>query len=66
MGHIICGNCKNLLKFFVPESKDNRFWHRCSACGAINDLALDPASSGESKPAFKVVGVRREAAEDKN
>jgi hypothetical protein len=58
MSFVICGNCSNVLKFFIPESRDNRFWYRCSACGAVNDLALDAASSGESKPVFKVVGYR--------
>lgn len=66
MSFIICGNCGNVLKFFMPKGKDSRFWHRCSACGVINDLALDPASSGESKPAFKVVGFHHESVAGKN
>jgi hypothetical protein len=56
MNCVTCGNCKNIIKFFAPEGKDNRFWYRCSACGAINDMALDPASCGESRPVFKVIG----------
>jgi|GEM_PF-4610812 len=60
MSFIICGNCKNLLKFFTPESKDNKFWCRCGTCGAVNDLALDTMASGERKPVFKVIGVRNQ------
>jgi hypothetical protein len=58
MSFIICGNCKNIIKFFAPEGKENKFWYRCSACGVVNDLALDPAASGERKPVFKVIGFR--------
>lgn len=57
MRFISCANCKNILKFFVPERQDNKFYHRCCTCGVVNDLALDAASSGESKPVFKVIGI---------
>jgi|WetSurMetagenome_2_1015567.scaffolds.fasta_scaffold487503_2 hypothetical protein len=58
MRYISCANCKNILKFVVPENKENKFWYRCCSCGAVNDLALDAAASGESRPKFRVIGVR--------
>ena len=57
MRFITCRNCRNILKFFVPERRDNKFYHRCDCCGVVNDLALDAASSSESRPVFKVVGT---------
>jgi hypothetical protein len=58
MSYILCGKCKNLLSFFVPERKGGKFWCHCSSCGAINDLLLDARASSESRPVFRVVSFR--------
>jgi hypothetical protein len=53
-----CVNCKSFLCFFDPQGQDvNKFWHRCDACGVVNELAIDASSSGESKAVFKAIGT---------
>jgi len=58
MRFIQCKQCNNILKFFVPERKENKFVHKCCSCGVVNELAIDAASSGENKPVFKVIGIQ--------
>ena len=54
----LCKNCKSFLCFFNPDGhEDNKFWHRCDACGSVNELAIDASLSGESKAVFKVIGI---------
>jgi hypothetical protein len=53
-----CANCKSFLCFFKPERQEsNKFFHRCDACGVVNELAIDASSSGESKAVFIVCGI---------
>ena len=54
----LCAKCESYMTFFVPEKQEiNKFWHRCDECGVLNELVIDSASSGESKPVFKVIGI---------